>query len=107
MKTLVKLLMMQASSWVVAMAAILILSGNAAYAEESEPSGKPADGYIFTLNQKSAETLYEMKEHRLKAIEARKAEQEAKARKQEKKAKVDRLQGKTGRSATSWQVLNR
>jgi hypothetical protein len=107
MKTLVKLLMMQASFWVVAMAAILILSGDAAYAEEAAPTGKPADGYIFTLNQKSAETLYNMKENRLKAIEARKAEQEEKVRKQEKKAKVERLQGKTGRTASSWQVLNR
>ena len=98
---------MQISFGVMAMAAIVILSGNAAYAEESAPNGEPADGYIFTLNKKSVETLYEMKEQRLKAIEARKADQEAKARKQEKKAKIERLQRKTGRTATSWQVLNR
>jgi hypothetical protein len=107
LKTLVKDLMMQISFWVMAMAAIVILSGNAAYAEESAPNGRPADGYIFTLNKKSAEILYEMKEQRLKAIEARKADQEEQARKQEKKAKIERLQGKTGRTATSWQVLNR
>ena len=107
MKTLVKLLITQASFWVAAMAAILILAGDAAYAEEAAQTGKPADGYIFTLNPKSAETLYKMKEHRLKAIEARKAEQEEKVSKQEKKAKVERLQGKTGRTASSWQVLNR
>ena len=107
MKTLVKLLMTQASICGGATVAILILLGAAAYADEAAPNGKAADGYIFTLNQKSAETLYNMKEQRLKAIEARKAEQEEKACKQEKKAKVDRLQGKTGRTATSWQVLNR
>jgi hypothetical protein len=100
------LLKRQASFWAVLAAAGLILSGSAAYADESA-SGKPADGYIFTLNQKSAESLYKMKESRLKAAEARQAEQEAKARKQERKAKVERLQGKTGRTATSWQVLNR
>jgi hypothetical protein len=107
MKTLVKLLMMKASCWVVATAAVLILSGGAAYAEEAAPSGNAPDGYIFTLNKKSAETLYDMKESRSKAIEARKAEQAEKASKQEKKAKAERLQGKTGRTATSWQVLNR
>jgi len=107
MKSLVKVLMMQASICGGAMVAILILLGAAAYADEAAPSGKPADGYIFTLNQKSAESLYNIKEQRLKAIEARKAEQEDKASKQEKKAKVEKLQGKTGRTATSWQVLNR
>jgi hypothetical protein len=107
MKTLVKLLRMKASICGGVAVAILILLGAAAYAEEAAPSGKPADGYIFTLNQKSAETLYNMKEQRLKAIEARKADQEEKVRTQEKKAKAERLQGKTGRTATSWQVLNR
>ena len=107
MKILVKNLIMQISFGVMAMAAIVILSGNAAYAQESAPDGKPADGYIFTLNKKSLETLYDMKKQRLKATEARKADQEAKARKQEKKAKIKRLQGKTGRTVTSWQVLNR
>jgi hypothetical protein len=106
LKTLINFLKRQASFWAVLAAAGLILSGSAAYADESA-SGRPADGYVFTLNQKSAETLYKMKESRLKAIEARKAEQEAKARKQEKQAKINRLQGKTGRTAKSWQVLNR
>ena len=81
--------------------AILILLGAAAYAEEAAP-----DGYVFRLNRKSAETLYEMKEKRLKAVEAKSAADEAKQKEQEKKAKVDRIQGKTGRTATSWQVLN-
>ena len=93
MKTLVKLLMTQASFWVVAMAAILLLAGDAAYAEEAAPTGKPADGYIFTLNQKSAETLYNMKEHRLKAIEARKAEQEEKVSKQDKEGESRETSG--------------
>jgi len=99
--------MMRVSFWVAATAAILILSGDAAYAEEAAPTGNAPDGEIFTINKKSAETLYSMKEQRLKAIEAKKAEQEEKVRKQEKKAKVERLQGKTGRTTTSWQVLNR
>jgi hypothetical protein len=107
MKSLVKILMTQASCWVVATAAVLILSGGAAFADEPTSTGKAADGYIFTLNNKSAETLYNMKEKRLKAIEASQAAQEEKISKQEKKAKCERLQGKTGRTATSWQVLNR
>jgi hypothetical protein len=107
MKTLVKLLKMKTSIWGGAAVAILILLGAAAYAEETAPPGKAPDGYIFTLNNKSAETLYEMKEQRLKAAAAKSAAQEEKQREKEKKAKVDRLQGKTGRSATSWQVLNR
>ncbi len=98
---------MKTSFWVVATAAILILSGDAAYAEEAAPTGNAPDGYIFTLNKKSAETLYDMKEQRLKAVQAQKTEQEEKVSKQEKKAKAERLQGKTGRTATSWQVLNR
>lgn len=107
MKSLVKVLMKQVSICGGALLAILILSGAAAYADEAASNGKSADGYIFTLNQKSAESLYNMKEQRTKAIEARKAEQEDKACKQAQKAKIDKLQGKTGRTATSWQVLNR
>ncbi|MGO8762438.1 MAG: hypothetical protein ACLP2P_10665 [Desulfobaccales bacterium] len=107
MKSLVKVLMKQVSICGGALLAILILSGVAAYADEAASNGKAADGYIFTLNQKSAESLYNMKEQRTKALEARKAEQEDKACKQAKKAKIDKLQGKTGRTATSWQVLNR
>ena len=107
MKSLFNFLTRQASLWAVLAAAGLILSGSAAYADEPAPTGKAADGYIFTLNNKSAETLYNMKEKRLKAIEASQAAQEEKACKAEKKAKCERLQGKTGRSATSWQVLNR
>jgi hypothetical protein len=106
-KSLVKLLIRPASGWVVATVAILILLGAAAYAEETAAPGKAPDGYLFTLNRKSAETLYEMKEKRLKAVEAKRAADEAKQREQAKKAKVDRIQGKTGRVATSWQVLNR
>ena len=87
--------------------AILILFCAAAYAKEGSPSGEAADGYIFPVNRKSVETLYNMKERRVKAVEAKRAADEAKQREQEKKAKVERVQGKTGRTATSWQVLNR
>jgi hypothetical protein len=107
MKTLVKMLMMQASSWVLATAAILTLLGAAAYAEETTPEGKAPDGYVFTLNNKSAETLYEMKEQRLKAAASKSAAQDEKQREKEKKAKIDKHQSKTGRTTTSWQVLNR
>jgi hypothetical protein len=107
LKTLYKFFIKPACFWAVLAAAGLILSVSAVNAEESAPSGQQADGYIFTMNPKSAEALYEMKERRMKAVETRRAELEAKARKQEKKAKIDKLQGKTGRVAKSWQVLNR
>jgi hypothetical protein len=84
MKTLVKMLMMQASSWVLATAAILTLLGAAAYAEETTPAGKAPDGYLFTLNHKSAETLYEMKEKQVKAAAQKSAAQEEKQREKEK-----------------------
>jgi hypothetical protein len=87
--------------------AILILLGAGAYAAETGPSDKRPDADLFILNRKSAETLYEMKMKRLKAIEGKKAEVEAKQREKEKRAKMDRIQGKTGRAPTSWQVLNR
>jgi hypothetical protein len=98
---------MQASIWGGAAVAILILLCAAAYAEETAPAEKAPDGYIFTLNRKSAETLCDMKEQRLKAAAARRTAQEEKQREKAKKAKIERLQGKTGRTTTSWQVLNR
>jgi hypothetical protein len=100
--------MMKAVFWAVAAMAILILSGAAAYAEEAAPTDKgPADEYIFPVNQKSAQTLYEMKERRMKAAEAKRAEEEEKQREKEKQAKVEKIQRKTGRSSVSWQVQNR
>jgi hypothetical protein len=107
MKTLVKLLTMKASIFQGATVAMLILLGAAAYAEEAAPTGKAPDGYIFSLNQKSAETLYEMKEQRLKAVQTQKANEEEKLNEQKKMAKVEKIQRKTGRTATSWQVKNR
>ena len=107
MKTLVKLLMMKASICGGAAIAILILLGAAAYAEEAAPTGNAPDGYIFTLNRKTAETFCEMKEQRLKAAQAQKAKDEEKLSEQKKMAKVDKMQRKTGRTATSWQVMNR
>jgi hypothetical protein len=98
---------MKVSIWSAVIAAILILFCAAAYAKDGSPSGEAADGYIFSLNRKTAETFYEMKEQRLKAVEAKKAEEEEKLKEQEKKGKGDKIQGKTGRTATSWQVLNR
>ena len=97
---------MKTALW--AAAAILILSGAAVYAKDAPSADKaPDDGYIFPINSKSAASLYERKEQRLKAAEAKRAGEEAKQREQEKKAKVDKIQAKTGRTATSWQVLNR
>ncbi len=84
--------------------AILILLGAAAYAEETAPPGKASDSRIVTVNRKSVETLYEQQ---LGAAANKKAAQEEKQREKEKKAKIDRLQSKTGRTASSWQVLNR
>jgi hypothetical protein len=101
------LLMMKASICAGAAVAILILLGVAAYAEEAAPTGKAPDGYIFSLNQKSAETLYEMKEQRLKAAQTQKAKEEEKLSEQKKMVKADKIQRKTGRTATSWQVMNR
>ena len=98
---------MKASMWGGAAVAILILLGAAAYGEETVPPDKASNADLFILNRKSAETLYEMKMKRLKATEEKRAEVEAKQRKQEKQAKVDKIQRKTGRTPTSWQVLNR
>jgi hypothetical protein len=107
LKTLVNYLMTQALLCGGAAVAILILLGAAVYAEEAAPTGNAPDGYIFTLNRKTAETFYEMKEQRLKAAQAQKAKEEEKLCAQKKKAKVDKIQRKTGRTATSWQVKNR
>jgi hypothetical protein len=100
--------MMKAPLWGVVAAAVLILSGVAAYAEEAGPTDKgPGDGYLIPINQKSAQTFYEMKERRLKAAEAKRAEAEEKQREKEKKAKAEKIQRKTGRTSVSWQVQNR
>ncbi len=95
---------MKASMWGAVVVAILILLGAAAYAEETVPPGPASDADLFIVNRKSVENLYKRKEQRLKAIEAKKAADEEKQRKQ---AKVDKIQRKTGRTPTSWQVLNR
>lgn len=98
---------MKVGIWSAVIAAILILFCAAAFAKEGAPSGEAADGYIFSLNRKSADSLYSLKEQRLKAVEAKKAEAEEKLREQEQKAKVDKIGRKTNRQAKSWQVLNR
>ncbi len=66
-----------------------------------------SDADLVILNRKSAETLYEMKKKRLQATEEKRAEVEGKQREQEKQGRVDKIQRKTGRTPTSWQVLNR
>ena len=98
---------MKASIWGGAAVAILILLGAGAYAAETVPPDKASDADVVTLNRKSPKNLVEMSEKLLKAAEAKKAADEEKQRKQEKKAKVDKIQRKTGRTPTSWQVLNR
>jgi hypothetical protein len=106
MKKFVKLLMRQTALWGSA-ATILILLGAATHAEEAAPTGTPPDGYIFPINRKSAETFSEMKEQRLKAAQAQKAKEMEKQEKRQKQEKVDKIQRKTGRTTTSWQVMNR
>jgi hypothetical protein len=59
-------------------------------------------------NLPSAESLYSLKEQRLKVAQAQKAKkEEEKLSEQKKKAKVDKIQRKTGRTPTSWQFMNR
>lgn len=98
---------MKASCWGVAMSAILIILCAGAYAEEATPTGGAPDGYIMRLNQKSAESMWRRKEERMKAAEAKKAEADEQLKLEEKKAKIAKVEGKTKRTANSWQVLNR
>lgn len=98
---------MKASCWGVAMSAILIILCAGAYAEEATPTGGAPDGYIMPINQKSAESLWRRKEERMKAAEAKKAEADGQLNLKEKKAKIAKIEGKTKRTANSWQVLNR
>jgi hypothetical protein len=91
----------------VAVVSILMLLGAAAYADEATPKGEASGGFLMPLNRKSAEYIYNLKEQRAQAAAAQKAQEENKLRKQERKAKADKLQRKTGRKASSWQVLHR
>jgi hypothetical protein len=98
--------MMKTALW--AVAAILILSGAAVYAGDAPSADKALDdAYIFPINSKSAASLYERKEQRLKAAEAKRAGEEEKQREKDQKAKVEKVQRKTGRTVISWQVQNR
>jgi hypothetical protein len=107
MKPFIKSLMGKASICGGALIVILIWLGTAASAEERAPTDKASDGYVFPINRKSAETLYEMKEQRLRAAQAHQAKEEEKLNEEKKKTKVEKIQRKTGRTATSWQVMNR
>ena len=98
---------MKASMWGGAALAILILLGAGAYAAETVPPDKASDAEVATPDRKSPENLIEKSEKLLKTAEKKKAADEEKQRKQEKQAKVDKIQRKTGRTPTSWQVLNR
>jgi hypothetical protein len=61
--------MMKTALW--AAAAILILLGTAVYAKDAPSADMaPDDGYIFPINSKSAESLYERKEKRLEGRRA-------------------------------------
>ena len=97
---------MKASFWGAVALAILILAP-AAYGKKAAPAGAEPEPVSRPVNRNSPENLYSSKEQRLQAAEAKRAEEEQKQREQEKKAKVDKIQRKTGRTASSWQVLNR
>jgi uncharacterized protein HemX len=102
--------MMKASILGGAAIAILILLGAGAYAVETKPPDKASDAEVATPQRKSPKNLMEKGEKLLKTAEKKKAADEEKLEKQEKqeqKAKVDKIQRKTGRTPTSWQVLNR
>jgi len=98
---------MKASFWGAVAVAILILGAAAAYGKEAAPAGAEPEVVLRPVNRNSAEYLYSLKEQRLQAAEAKRAEEEQKLREQEKKAKVEKIQRKTGRTPSSWQVLNR
>jgi hypothetical protein len=99
--------MMKASFWGGTALAILILSGAGAYAAEPVPPGKGADAEVTTPARKATENLIDKSEKLKKLVEKKKAADEEKRTKQEKQAKIDKIQHKTGRTPTSWQVLNR
>jgi hypothetical protein len=99
--------MMKASFWGGAAVAILILLVAGAYAGETVPPDKKPEADVVSPDRKPPRNIIEKSEKLMKAAEAKKAADEEKQRKQEKKAKVDKIQRKTGRTPTSWQVLNR
>ena len=83
--------------------ASLLIMGAAAYAEEATPDSDNSI-HLIRINRKNLDKLQKEREQRTKDVEAQKAEEKCK---QEKNAKVNKCQAKTGRKATSWQVLNR
>jgi hypothetical protein len=99
--------MMKASMWGAAAVAIFILLGAGAYAAETVPPDKTSEAEVASPDRKPPENIVEKRKKLLKAAAAKKAGDEEKQRKQENKAKVDKIQRKTGRTPTSWQVLNR
>jgi hypothetical protein len=93
---------MKGKFWgVVIIASLLVVS--AAYAQEAKLESDNCI-HLMRVNRKNLDKLQNQQEQRKKAVEAQKCEEE---REKQKKAKADKVAGKTGRKATSWQVLNR
>lgn len=97
---------MKISSWGAAVIAGLILFGAAAYAEEPAPPA-PHGPYLVPINRNTLDYMNSVHERQKQEAAAQKAAKEEKQRQEEKQAKVGKLERKTGRKATSWQVLNR
>jgi hypothetical protein len=91
----------------VAATVLLLLLGAGPYVNQARAEGETSDGDILPINRKTLESQSKKKEQRLQVAEAQKAKEEEKQQEKEKKAKLDKLQRKTGRTASSWQVLNR
>ena len=97
---------MKASFWGAVALAILI-SGAVAYGKEAVPAAAEPEVVSRPVKRNSAESPSSLKEQRPQGAEAKRAEAEQKQREQEKKAKLEKIQRKTGRTPSSWQVLNR
>jgi hypothetical protein len=98
--------MMKVSMWGAAAVALVILLGASAYAAEVPPD-KGSDAEVTTPKRQSPKNLMEKSDKPMKTAEEKKIADEEKKSKQEKQAKIDKIQRKTGRTPTSWQVLNR
>jgi hypothetical protein len=99
--------MMKGSIWGGAAFAFLILLAAGAYATETPPPDKAPDVETVSPKRKTPEALFEKGEKLLKDAEKNRAADEEKQRKKEKQAKIAKIQRKTGRTPTSWQVLSR
>jgi hypothetical protein len=98
---------MKTKWWGAVALAIIILGTAPALAPAAEPAEPEPRVALRPVNRDSAEHLNNLQEKRLQEGEVKRAEEEKKQREQEQKAKMDKIQRKTGRTPTSWQVLNR